>query len=446
MLMVEKLKPKIEKIKQEVRPETESEVENLDFHTLAFIKGGHIDIPNMANFDPTQSLAEIKEFTKHLSKENSSSARAALVREFRKNLKIFRESTAEAQLAMEGLLRALPDADTKKLGEELGAIIEDNSLQSLRDVFMGSLEQFVKVREILKDIILKFKEEYAENWQEKFFEEVFKKLPEGRIEIELMPITILMKIYNPQDFIAAFSFLPGQTIDQESLGSHCGTLLNGNLPIADLKGRLIIENLGSGVEADVLEMTDVHEEEHAIHKNLFPTSTLVRWEKDVHNLSLKGEVGKEEFEESLRNFVGFYVMTWKQTAKTEVLAYWKANQLSSEIIHFVLVGKDSHYNFLKDYGHELDFTNNVSGHLKEGGVVVKDSNGKTLNEEQIKATALRIINEAWDLYNKKLTRALNGLYELEEKYGNDTEARLLILRLISQEPIDKWHRLIKTLS
>ena len=37
--------------------EKKEQVENLDSYTLSFIKSGHIDIPDMADFDPAKSLA-----------------------------------------------------------------------------------------------------------------------------------------------------------------------------------------------------------------------------------------------------------------------------------------------------------------------------------------------------------------------------------------------------
>ena len=66
------------KVVTEEEPLFESEdkkeqVENLDSHTLSFIKSGHIDIPDMANFDPKGELEEIKKpsinFPRRVSQE-----------------------------------------------------------------------------------------------------------------------------------------------------------------------------------------------------------------------------------------------------------------------------------------------------------------------------------------------------------------------------------------
>ena len=74
-----KAEAKQKAVEEEVVPRTE-QVEDLDLRTLSLFKVGHIDIPDMADFDPDEALMKIKDFTKHLSKENSSFARAALIK------------------------------------------------------------------------------------------------------------------------------------------------------------------------------------------------------------------------------------------------------------------------------------------------------------------------------------------------------------------------------
>ena len=54
--------------------EQEKQVENLDPRPMTFLKGGHIDVPELANFNPHRELEKIKEQIKTCYRRRELSA------------------------------------------------------------------------------------------------------------------------------------------------------------------------------------------------------------------------------------------------------------------------------------------------------------------------------------------------------------------------------------
>ncbi|MBI2057918.1 MAG: hypothetical protein HYT63_02965 [Candidatus Yanofskybacteria bacterium] len=426
----------IEKNEEEINPETEPKTEELDSHTLSFIRGGHIDIPDMANFNPANMLSEIR--------KTPLFARPDLYKKFKARIKRFRESVADAQLSMEGLLRSNPDASSEELYRELNLILENHSLKFLNQVFYDALETYLASHQAIQKIVDIIKKNHKDQWQEAFFDILFGQLPKGKVEVEVMPMTILFKIHNSEDFGLASIDSDKKEKEEELLSSTVACLCNSGLPIPVLNEKVILVNVSAeDYNPDLQEAFQIHEEEHAIHNNLYPTSAMVRRESGLNYLSLTREAGVDEFIKALKNFSRFYTASWKFYAKSEILAYWKGQQKSSRDIFEELLGEETLYNYLNDYGEEDAFVKKIFEHIEMVDLRVKDNNNDFLDDESIKKIVLEVIRNAWSSYKKDLAKALNEVFQLEEKYGNSTEARLNILRLLSQEPIDKWHRLVK---
>ncbi|MBI2676472.1 MAG: hypothetical protein HYX21_00750 [Candidatus Yanofskybacteria bacterium] len=437
----------LEKAEKEVGPETEPEIEKLDSHTLAFIKSGHIDIPDMADFDPARSLAEIKEFTRHLSKENSSSARAALVREFREKFKIFRENLVKAQLSMEGLLVEDPDESPEKLKQAVGNIIKNYKMGSLAKEFYSALKNFLKARKVIKDLTLTYAEKYGERKQEMLFKKLFGKAPQGKIETFTMPINLLFRVHDPEDYLSAILGRDKNRFSkdaQETLKTSGGLLLNRDMPIKNLKGKIMVENSSVEKNENYWETKAIHEEEHSIHHLIYPTRTMIRKESESIRLHLTKETQTIKFEDFLKSVAETFIIKWEGGAKSEILAYWKTQGHSSETISRILLDLDM-YNFLKE-GDEDSFANLIVNIVQKTDTVIKSPEGRILSLDEIRQIALRVINEFWELYKKRVARALNEVYELEQKYGDNAEAKLKILRLLSQEPLHRWNRLSRLMT
>src|SRR3989344_5695631 len=285
--MTEKLTTKsetrqVEEVEEEISPETEPEIENLDSHTLAFIKGGHIDVPDMADFSPTQSLAEIKEFTKHLSREN----------------------LVKAQLSMEVLLTEDPDENPEKLKQAVGNIIKNYKMDSLAEEFYSALKKFLKVRKIIKDLTLIYTEKFGERKQEMLFKKLFGKEPQGKIETFAMPINLLFRVYDPEDYLSAILGRDENRFSkdaQETLKTSGGILLNRDMPIKSLKGKIMVENASVEKDEDYWEIKAIHEEEHSIHHLIYPTRTMIRKENESIKLHLAKETQTIKFENFLKS-------------------------------------------------------------------------------------------------------------------------------------------------
>ncbi len=447
--MKEKPKLKVETKKEEVdeketNPETEPEIENLDSHTLAFIQGGHIDIPDMANFEPTQSLAEIKEFTKRLSKENLSSARAALIKKFREKLKIFRENMAQAQGAMEALINENPDRNQRELEEELRQILDYFNLQSQKDVFFEVLKKYLKAHSAARKIVAYYKEKVKKNWESMLFKRLFGRFPEGKVEVTEMPMNLFFKIYNETDYaLACLQHEPDEEELKESRSS-LGVRLNREVSIKGLD--VLLGNNSKGTldtEAESEEdFLKIHEEEHAIHHGLFPTSAMVRAERDVF---LAGSIDERTFVEKIKKLSHNNINMWQTYSKGEILSYFKEGQ-SLTVIKIKLLSPDDLYHYITVWESGQNFIRTVAEHVKKMGVLIRNVNGELLTEKEVEKVARTVIYEAWELYKKNLVRALDAVWYLVQKYKDDPEGHIKVLRLISQEPLDKWVRLSKLIS
>lgn len=435
------------KVESTASHETERAFESLDSHTMAFIKGGHIDIPDMADFEPAKTLAEVKNFTRHLSKENSSFARAALMRDFHEKLGIFRRNVVKAQLLMEGALNQKVNAGSRILRAELKKIIEICSVQALEKTFNTALDRFISARTAVKKTVREYRRKYKENWQNKLFEDLFNKPPKGTVKIEVMPINILFRLYNLEDFAVAFLGPELKGYNEDDLRASGGAKLERYFDIPGLQDAILLENMSviNNDAPSVKERLKAHEEEHSIHSTFYPTSTMIRHERSF--LSLKKEATIDDLLKSLRTYARYYDQLWKQGAKSEFLAYWKAQQYSSEVIHEILLKEGDLYDYFTSpiSGDEYGFPNEVIKHIKNMGITVTDPNGQVLSEEKIRFAAWKIITQTWEIYKKDVTKALNAVAEMERIYGNNPEARLQILRLLSQEPLEKWGRLSKVL-
>lgn len=450
--MPEKLpiKQKIEVVLEEEPEKEQEQVENLDYHTLSFIKAGHIDIPDMANFDPARSLAEVKDFNKHLSKENSSSVRASMMRDFRKKLKIFRGNMAEAQAAMEGIIIENPDKDFQKLAQEVDKILDHYNLQSQSDNFIEALKNYVDGHMVVESVVSFYRRNVGKNWQNALFAKLFGKFPEDTVEVEVLPMSLFFKIYNEFDYALAYHQHEPDELELKNSNSSSGATIHRTLPIEGLGGKVIIGNNSHGrldVDSEEEDLK-IHEEEHVIHQGLFPTSAMVREERESDFLTgYEGEIDSYEFfVKKIKKFSHNFARRWEKRSKEEVLSWFKEGNLTLGEISEILLSPDHLYNYIKIWEDDTEFIRIISGHLKRIGVSVMGKNRELLEQEVIEKVALKVINEAWELYKKKLTKALKAAESLREQYEGDPAGDVKFLRLISQEPLDKWHRLSKLMT
>ena len=425
------------------------QVENLDSYTLSFIKSGHIDIPDMANFDPKGELEEIKKAVNQFPKDGQSRERKILMDEYKKKLKIFRESMSNAQVAMESIIIKDPDRDHQELIKEVRQILDHYNLQSQADAFFGALKNYLDAHMIVKKVASDYQKDVGKNWQSALFVKLFGRFPNGRVEVEVLPMALYFKIFDEIDYALAYYKHEPDKAELESSNSTYGAIIHRELPIHWLNNSVIIGNNGKGnldMKSEEIDLK-IHEEEHAIHSRLYPTSTMIRQERESDMLvSYEGENSSyESFVSKVKNFSRGYIRKWENSGKSEVLAWLKEGKSFKEIAMNLLDPKTL-YNYLKFWEDDISFVSIVVGHLKKLGVTVRNKNGKILKEKEIENIAARAIKEAWELYKKNLSKAMEAAISLQRQYEDDPERDIKLLRLLSQEPLAKWHRLKKIMS
>lgn len=433
----------------EEEPQNE-QIENLDAYTLSFIKSGHIDIPDMANFDPKGELKEIKKAVNEHPKEGQSAERMRLMDEYKKKLKIFRENMAKAQAAMEGIIIENQGMHHQELIQEVDEILDHYNLQSQADAFFEALKNYLDAHTVVEKVVSYYQKNVGKNWQNVLFAKLFGKFPNGKVEVEVLPMSLFFKIHDELDYALAYHQHEPDADELKDSNSSLGAALHRTLPIKWLTGKVIIGNNGQRALDKESEEKNlkIHEEEHIIHSNLFPTSAMVREERESDLLtSYEGEVNDyESFIRKIKNFSRGYARDWEEYAKKEVLSYLKEGDIILKKIAEELLNPEYLYNYIKFWESDTSFINIIVGHLKRLSITVKGKDGAILEEKEIKKIALKVINEAWGLYKKNLTRALEAAESLQKQYEDDPEGGIKFLRLISQEPLAKWHRLKKIMS
>ena len=115
-------------------------------------------------------------------------------------------------------------------------------------------------------------------------------------------------------------------------------------------------------------------------------------------------------------------------------------------IRFLLTNENGLYNYFRDDNVETLFKNEVTGRIKLQNLRI-EKDGLTLGETELEQACSDVITDAWNKdYKNTLGLALNAVETLLQKYGNNPEDRLKVIRLLAQEPLDKWPRLVRILS
>ena len=411
---------------------------DLDPEILAFLRE-HIDI-NI--YPPKMELKKIRDFTKTLSPELQSSARRTLINKFKEKLAETRTRAAKAQVEIENLVRNNPDISKKELISRLNRIIYSNHLDSQGLEFNLAVEKFLDARDKVQSTVERYRHEFGERWQEEIFRDLFGDLPKSKIDIEVLPANIYIRIFDIRDYVFAYMYALGDT-EKKSARNSGGAKLNSefeNLP--QLNGKILIEN--SAITPPVYSpRTKSHEEEHAIFEYYDPRlSQNPSLEKvlDTYINSTRGEIEYNSFKDLTDRWALNWVLAFESSAKDEVLAYLKGG----EDIHSILGSLEDDnglYNYLQYYIEE--FQQKITAWVRINKIVIKN---KSITEDEINALARDALSAGWQKYKKDINAALEAVAKLLQRYQKSPDDRLKIIRLLSQEPLNKWRRLEKILS
>lgn len=439
---MEKLVEQIPPEQEEAELDTEAselQVEDLDFWTLSFLKE-HIDMPERIDFNPDKELEAIKKAVAESPEEEQSNQRVLLMRNFKRRLKVLRENMAKAQLEVEGFIRKNPKADKKELLRIVEDIANRNNVSAQVSYLQEAVRLYFQAHTNIIDTVQIYKTRYPDTWQAELFKDLFGQPPCGQIEIEEMPMHIYIKIGDIKDYVVAFG--ESENIARNSGG---GSLVGKKFPkVEALSYKVLIENESFSSLEYAEKVTKPHEEEHAIHKNIYPRSAFIKGEQGwLRGLGYNKEVELSLFNTAIsKSITNIFLSNWLYIAKTEILAYMKNGQTIGAIKQ-LLTDPHGLYNFL-DNARER-YQNWFLDHLKIAGTRVRGPNNRHLTVEEIRIMYSDALEEAWHKrYLPILEKTFQAIGKILDHYGQDKYPE--IMRLLAQEPLNKWPRLAKILS
>lgn len=410
---------------------------DLDPEILTFLRE-HIDI---CVYPPGVELQMIRDFVKTLPPESQSPARRTLIKNFKEKLAETRKKAAKAQVEIENLVRGNPNISRGEMMSQLNQIIYSNQLDPQRFEFKTAIDKFLDARDKVQGEVKKYRFTYEEKWQQELFRDLFGGLPRGKIVIEVLPASIYIRIFDIEDYVFAYMSVPGNT--ERSARSSGGAKFNfkfKNLPEFDQK--VIVEN-SSAIVPDHSPQVRSHEEEHTIFEYYDPRlSRDLRLEKDL-NVSLnlmKGEVDYTSFKSLIDRWAFNWVLWWESNAKNEVLAYLKDGRNIYNVLDF-LEDDNGFYNYFQITVKE--FQQKITTWVRRKNIAIKD---KPMTEDEIGVFAHDTLLAGWQKYKKDVETALMAVAKLLKRYQKSPDDVLKIIRLLNQEPLNKWHRLEKILS
>lgn len=438
----------MEKVTEQIPPDREEseldietqelQVEELDFWTLSFLKE-HIDMPERIDLDPSNELAKIKRAIDESPKEGQSNQRMLLMGDFKRRLKKLRENMATAQLELEHFIRENPEISADELFTTVREIAARNNVSNQANYFFTAADAYLLAHFNIIDTIEHYKISYSDKWQNQLFEDLFGQPPRGPIEIEVMPMNVYIKITSIEDYVVA------NGVPDNVARNSGGASLQKEFPkVKLLSYKVLIENMSLSSPRYSKEVVKPHEEEHSIHNNIYPRSAFIKgesnWLKDIdHNQEIEPSLFYEVANKSITNIL---LADWFFEAKTEILAYMKTGKALNDI-KLTLTDPDGLYNYFIDSA-EIH-TNWFFNHLERAGIKVKVKDNDHLGADAAKMLYKYLLEEAWHKrYLPKLEKIFQALEKILSQYGSDKYPE--IMRLLAQEPLNKWPRLAKILS
>ena len=438
---MEKITEKIPSNQEEIELDLENQelqVEDLDFWTLSFLKE-HIDMPEKIDFDPSEELEKIRKAVAESPKEGQSNQRLLLTAGFKRRLKLLRENMAQAQLELEHFIRENPQASQDELFETVEEIANTNSVSAQVHHLLRAVDSYLLDHANITATVDNYKARHLDNWQSQLFEDLFGQPPRGQIEIETMPINLYIKINNIEDYVIAGG-------GPENFGRISGgASLQKEFPkVRSLSAKVLIENTSMVSPSDSEIRVKPHEEEHSIHKNIYPRSAFIKGERNwLREVETNSKIGLPLFNKIIHESItNILLANWLYGAKTEILAYMKNNKNIADIKQ-LLTDPHGLYNYYSD-DKEICL-NWFFDHLKKLKIKILNSNGQQLSEEEVRIMYSNALEDAWHKrYLPMLEKTFRALEQILNNYGPDKYPE--IMRLLSQEPISKWPRLAKILS
>ncbi len=437
--------PEAEKPPEKETVQTEKTEVIISPETLEFMRN-HLDL---AEFLPNWELYNIRKFVRRFPRDVQSGQRKKLIREFKMKLGTMRENMANAQIEIEQFFRDNPDVPEKEAKTKLDEIIKRNTISYYHSDFIKAVDQYLEIRDNVRNITRRYKESFEntkQGWEAELFKDLFGRYPNGKIEIENTLAGLYIRIFDIEDYVAAFIGDRKTELVQRAARMSGGAQLNRrHEKLPELSGKITIEN-GAVWDKEGSEKTKTHEEEHSIHKNLHP-QWLFGHQEYFWPFEKNSKISYENFVRALsdlnKKLVNFYE---GGVAKTEILAYLKEGRLNLEGIKSLLKENGGLYDML-EYGEKYIETIQIRKNAFQIMGFKIEVDGRILDEDEVVKIAVEIFRTAYFRhYRKDLESAFDAVLKLLNKYGSDPQNRAKVINLLSQEPLNKWPRLARILS
>jgi len=381
-------------------------------------------------FDPEAELKELRKDDKETRTERLEKYKQELIKQ--------KEGIAEIQEDLEKQIRENPDLSQEELMKTVLAKapkykLSENQLALFEETLNKYVEKHRTVREARK--------QYPHG--KELFKACFGKEPEGTIEIIERPASLYFRCHDikdyawtEKDFSRGFPDKGKQKLTKSDINNASmrgGHLVNHCL-IFPLQNTITVENArGRSMDSPKVERTLRHEEQHVIN-SLFREQKL-RWfadrlltEKPIGENIIK-ELHNKKSPEILINYLRFKRENFENSAKDEILAFYKGAARNLDEIMDLLVEPKAGGGIYDYFDRNKDYLENSLKEKLTSKIFRK-------NKKIIRQTLKQVfVNE----YQQEIIHSINAINELE-KMGKSRDE---IIHLLITEPLSRWGKLVQ---
>lgn len=382
--------------------------------------------PEEEIFEPEKELAEIKNQVRRAPVYEQSNLRRELIKEWKEKFINQRLGIAKIQEELETKIQENPELEYRHLWQfvkDRGKEYQLNEKQYQN--FEKSIITYLEKHQAIKEEIKFYQERYPENWQKEFFKDLFGQYPQGKVDLEILPMNLFWKCHDVHDFALIYR---GNSEDIKDLYIS-GCVVKGKNE--KLKYLISAVNLTiKGKDKKGVEDTSRHEERHIISREIFrkflPAISNFELKIDWHDWQIvlppkHNQIIQESIYQYLENLRQNYI---RQIAKEEILSYFIGGQNFDNI--------NRHLRHSKNYDYFKNFSVEIEKKLKR-------MLGPLYRIDYQKMTK-QLVKKVKEFYYQDLDEALDAIFQLEQM-PEFKQNRQKLVAFLSTEPLHKWQRL-----
>ena len=308
-----------------------------------------IFLPNEV-FDPVKEVRAIR-----TGSRKDSSARLEI---FKKKLAYQKEGITEIQGILYREVDKNEEVKENDLAKSVAGLMAKYALsENQRGIFNEAMKIYVERHD---GIVANTKDCLMADGKvdgEKLFGKIFKRSPQGKVEVVIKPITVYLKLYDIEDYayVVSDAYVSGREANDEEIKDaerSDGTKL-GNSHYPGMEHCVAVENTSKFLMRNSRarsEKTLIHEDQHnfndLINESFVSSFERMKATSELHqeNESGKVKIEKEENASDRDFYIGL-------KAADEICSYAKDGSSPSKIRH-VLLENDTLYEYGEDYKKE----------------------------------------------------------------------------------------------